>query len=89
MRTHNGIIEDPASFDDRIGALRTSLKDLVGHVATRATSLRDATIGRREGRVTSVTKKFTATVREHPFATAGIALGVIGGTYLAIRLLRR
>jgi ElaB/YqjD/DUF883 family membrane-anchored ribosome-binding protein len=77
------------AFDDRMGALKDSVRNLVDAGNERAGHLKDKLIDAKDVAVDrggAALNRVGALIKEHPIAAIGIAFGV---GYLTIRLLRK
>jgi len=78
-----------SAFDDRMGNLKESVRNLVDAGGERASQIKDRLYDAKDVAVdkgSAAIGRLSALVKEHPIAAIGIAFGV---GYLAIRMLRK
>ena len=84
--TRNGTM---ASFEDRMTALKHSMRDVIDYGTDRAGVLKHRLSGAKDSAfagASSAIDKTGALIKKHPFVAIGIAVGV---GYVGVRLLRR
>lgn len=82
----NGTI---ASFDDRVAALKRSMRDIVDFGSDRAEAIRDKLVDVKDTAVDGASTAMNRTgqlIKKHPIVAVGFAFGI---GYLAMKLLRR
>ena len=78
-----------ATFEDRVSALKQSMRDIVDFGSDRASDIKDKLSDAKDAALAGASTAVDKTgklIKQHPFIAIGIALGV---GFLVMRMVRR